>query len=95
MRDFFIRAMELIVNVLMILLFVGLLLASLAAMAGLGDFRMAGMSFPGGTVVLGLAMLVFGGLYLLLIGGFLYLGLGIYQNTRRTAEALEQLARRN
>jgi len=95
MRDFFIRAMELIVNVLMILLFVGLLLVSLAAMAGLGDFRMAGMTFPGGTVVLGLAMLVFGGLYLLLIGGFLYLGLGIYQNTRRTAEALERLASRN
>ena len=95
MRDFFIRAMEMIVNVLMILLIIGLVLFSLAAMTGMGDFRMAGTAFPGGGVVMGLAILVFGGLYLMLIGGFLYLGLGIYQNTRRTAEALEQLAKRN
>ena len=32
-------------------------------------------------------------IYLLLMGGMVYLGLGIYNNTRRTAEAVERLSR--
>ncbi|MFD2440119.1 hypothetical protein ACFSS8_08560 [Paracoccus kondratievae] len=36
-----------------------------------------------------------GTIYLILIGGMVYLGLGIYNNTKRTAEAIERLSQRS
>lgn len=93
MRDFFIRSLEVLINILMVVLILGVVLASIAAMAGMGDFRIAGMG-SGGGVLLGLGILIGGGLYIILIGGFMYLGLGIYQNTRRAADALERMAGR-
>lgn len=94
MRDFFIKSLEVLINILMVILILALVLVSIAAMTGMGDFRAAGMGMPGGGVLLGLGILIFGGLYIVLIGGFMYLGLGIYQNTRRTAEAMERMAGR-
>ncbi|WP_209424855.1 hypothetical protein [Pararhodobacter sp. SW119] len=87
MRDFFIRSFEVIVGLLVIVMSVGVLIAGLAAMAGAGQM----MGGQGGFFA-GLAILVVGALYVLFIGGAMYLGLGIYQNTRRTADALERLA---
>ncbi len=87
MRDFFIRSFELIVGLLVIIMSIVVLVAGLGAMVGAGQ----AMGGPGGFFA-GLAILVIGGLYVLFIGGAMYLGLGIYQNTRRTAEAMERLA---
>jgi hypothetical protein len=47
-----------------------------------------------GGFVPGLLVLVAGAVYVLLLGGGLYLILGIYHNTRRSAEALERMAQR-
>lgn len=44
--------------------------------------------------LVGLGILIGGALYVVLVGGFLYMGVGIYQNTKRTAEAVEKLAAR-
>ena len=41
-------------------------------------------------VLPGLLILVGGAVYTILTGGMLYLFLGIYQNTKKTAEALQQ-----
>ena len=87
MRDFFIRSFEVIVGLLVILMSLAVLIAGLGAMLGAGQ----AIGGPGGFAA-GLAILVVGGLYVLFIGGAMYLGLGIYQNTRRTAEAMERLA---
>lgn len=76
------------------LLILGVLVAAIAAMAGMGHMGPQGDVIPGGVFALGLLILVGGGLDTILLGGLLYLGLGIYQNTRRTAEALERMAGR-
>lgn len=83
MRNFFIRSMEQIINVLVVLGVIGVLLTALAT-----------LSHPAGGLIRALAVLVFGAIYLVLMAGAIYLGLGIYDNTRRTAEATEALARR-
>lgn len=83
MRDFFINALEKIIATGVIL---GAIVVVVAA------FGMA-ISSEGG-ILAGILVLIGGGIYLLLIGGFAFLGLGIYQNTLRTAEAVELLARR-
>jgi hypothetical protein len=53
-----------------------------------------GSQMGGGGPLMGLFVLIAGAVYLVLVGGFMYLGLGIYQNTKRTAEAVEKLASR-
>lgn len=53
-----------------------------------------GSMFSHGGFLRGLGILIGGAIYLMLIGGMAYLGLGIYHNTRRTADAVEALARR-
>lgn len=83
MRDFFILWLERIVNVVIILGAVGVLVAGLVVM----------FSTTGGFLQ-GLATWAFGFVYLIVMGGMIYLGLGIYNNTRRTADAVEALARR-
>ena len=47
-----------------------------------------------GGLLAGLAVWFGGGIWLMMTGGMAYLGLGIYHNTRRTAEAMEAMARR-
>lgn len=79
MRDFFIESFEALVAVIIILMAVGVLIAGLGAMFSQGFLQ-------------GIAILIGGGLYVIMMGGILYLALGIYHNTRRTAEAIERLA---
>jgi len=84
MRDFFINSLDKIVGLLIILL-------SAAVVIG-GLITMFTSPMAGGGFIPGIAVLVGGGIYVLVMGGFLYLGLGIYDNTKRTAEATERLA---
>lgn len=87
MRDFFIKSFEMIINVVVIIMSIGVVIAGLATMFG------AGMGMGGGAGFLsGLFVLVVGGVYVLFFGGLMYLGLGIYQNTRRSAEAMERMS---
>lgn len=83
MRDFFILWMERIINVVIIL--------GALVVVGTGLFIMFS---PTGGFLQGLATWAFGFVYLIVMGGMIYLGLGIYNNTRRTAEAVEVLTRR-
>ena len=93
MRDFFITSLEKVINVIVVLGAVAVLVAAGAALIGGGPtMGPGGNTMPGGGVLAALAILVAGGIYIVLVGGFMYLGLGIYQNTRRTAEAVEKLA---
>lgn len=84
MRDFFINSFEKLVGVIVILMSIGVVLGAAAALFGAGG--------PGGpNGVLGaLMILIFGGIYIIFIGGLMYLGLGIYQNTKRMADAMER-----
>lgn len=82
MRDFFITWFERLVGVIIILAALAVLIGGIATMVG-------ATGQPGGFLV-GLLILIFGAIYIVLLGGGLYLGLGIYQNTKRAAEALEK-----
>jgi hypothetical protein len=77
MRDFFILALEKLIAVIVVLLMIAVLV--LAAIA---------TGSPQGGALQGLAILVGGALYVIMMGGMLYLFLGIYHNTKRTAELL-------
>jgi hypothetical protein len=88
MRDFFINSLEMLVSVIVVILCLGVLgMAAAMAFGGGGMMGQGGVSGP----LAGIAMLIIGGLYVIIVGGFLYLGIGIYQNTKRSAEALEKL----
>jgi high-affinity nickel permease len=86
MRDFFIRALEMVINVVVVIAAIGIVVGAVVTMIG-GPMlhEQGGLS----GVLAGLLVLVVGFLNLTLMAGFVYLGLGIYQNTKRTAEALE------
>ncbi len=88
MRDFFIRGFEAVLTVVLIIAALGIV--AVAAMAAFGNAT-AVEGLPPGTSgpLAGLIILVGGFLALVVYGGLLYLGLGIYHNTRRAAEALE------
>jgi uncharacterized membrane protein len=92
MRDFFIKAFEILVGVIVVLMAIGILLAAGAVAFG-SPMGMNGMMGQTG-ILPGLVVLIAGTLYLTFVGGLLYLGLGIYHNTRRTAEATERLVDR-
>ena len=77
MRDFFIKSFEQVVNVIIILLCVGVIVSTIAAL------------FTEGFLA-ALFILIFGALYVVLMGGMMYLALGIYNNTKRTADLLAQ-----
>ena len=79
MRDFFIQSFENLVSVIVVLMMIGSVLGAFIAGAQEGFL----------TFVL---VLIMGALYTVLLGGGLYLGLGIYQNTKRSAELLERIA---
>ena len=78
MRDFFIGALDKLITVIVILMIIGVVGASLFTM----------FSSQGGFLA-GIGLLIGGGLYVILMGGMMYLFLGIYHNTKRTAEARE------
>ncbi|CTQ33698.1 hypothetical protein [Jannaschia rubra] len=79
MRDFFINALDKIVGVIVILGAIAVLIGTITTLFG-----------QGGGILPALGLLIGGTLYLLVTGGMLYLFLGIYANTKRTAEALER-----
>ena len=87
MRDFFINSLEILVSVFVVLLSLGVLVGAAAVAFGGGSMGPGGMSGP----LAGIAILVGGALYVVFIGGFMFMGIGIYQNTKRSAEALEKL----
>ncbi len=87
MRDFFIRGFEVILGAILVIAAVGVVVA--AGIAAFGNAQVDGLPTGLGGPVAGLIILVAGFVALLVYGGILYLGLGIYHNTRRTAELLE------
>ncbi len=91
MRNFFIRSFETLINFFVVVAIVILVLFATAALLGFGDMHR--MDSPP-RLLFAAAVLLGGGIYLILIAGFLYLVLGIYDNTRRAAEALEKMASR-
>lgn len=91
MRDFFINSLEKLVAGIVVLLSIGVVMGAVAALMGAGHADgQSGMPGP----VAALLILLLGGIYVVFVGGFLYMGIGIYQNTKRSAEALEKLAQR-
>lgn len=86
MRNFFISSLEMVINVVVVLMAVGVLIGGIAVMVAPGQM--------GGGFFAGLMVIVSGAVGVLITGGMMYLGLGIHANTRRTAELLEQKAGR-
>ncbi|CUH38364.1 hypothetical protein JSE7799_01401 [Jannaschia seosinensis] len=80
MRDFFIKALDNLVGIIVILGAVGIVISAGAAL----------LAPNGGGVLMALAILIGGSINLILLGGFMYLGLGIYHNTRRMADAMDR-----
>ena len=83
MADFFIRGFGMIINVLVIIMVLGVIAASGFAAFGGGQV-IQGMDGP----LAGLVILIGGLLYVVFVAGLMYLGLGIYHNTKRTADML-------
>lgn len=81
MRDFFIRSLEKLITVLVVFMCLGVVAGSIAVMLN-----------PEGGLLAAIGVLIGGGLYVILLGGMMYLFLGIYDNTKRTAAAVERLA---
>ena len=91
MRDFFINGFEILVGIIVVLMIIAVLgLAGVTAFGGSGTV-IQGMPLQGG-ILAGVAILVGGLLYVVLLAGLMYLGLGIYQNTKKSAAALERMA---
>lgn len=86
MRDLFIGLFEKLVGVFVILMCLGVLVGTVGAFLAPGP--------NGGGPLAALAILIGGSIYAILMGGMMYLFLGVYHNTKRTAEAIEELAKR-
>ncbi|MBF9032772.1 hypothetical protein HKCCE2091_00830 [Rhodobacterales bacterium HKCCE2091] len=84
MREFFIGALDKLVAVIIILMAIFVVIAGIGAM-----FAPAQPGMPP-SALLGILILIGGAFYIVVIGGSLYLALGIYYNTKRTADALVQ-----
>jgi hypothetical protein len=91
MRDLFINSFEILVGVIVVLLGIAVVVGGAATAFGAGG--MMGPDAPSGPLM-GLGILIGGAIYVIFVGGLMYLGLGIYQNTKRTAVAMEKLAAR-
>lgn len=85
MRDLFIGLFEKLVGVFVILLCLGVLVGTVGAFLA---------PAPNGGILPAIAILIGGSIYAILMGGMMYLFLGVYHNTKRTAEAIEELAKR-
>lgn len=85
MRDFFIRSLEKLIGVIIVLMGIGVVVGFIGIAFGGGPYGSGG-------ILPALLFLVVGIIYVILVGGFMYLGVGIYQNTLRTAKAVEKLS---
>jgi len=81
MRDFFISSLEKLITVVVILM-------CIAVVVGAGGMMIS----PQGGILPAIGVLIGGSLYVVLMGGMMYLFLGIHDNTKRTAEATERMA---
>jgi hypothetical protein len=79
MRDFFILWFERLITVIIVIAAAAVAVGSIVALVQQG-------------ILAFLAILIGGALYLVLFGGAMFLGLGIYQNTTTSAEMLEKIA---
>lgn len=96
MRNFFINALDLLIGLIAIILILLVLYVTyLTATADVGAaaFTWNGISLGSGPAAAGI-MFVAGTLYTIVVVGFLYIGTGIYKNTKRTADAVEEMLRR-
>lgn len=84
MRDFFINSFEKLVTVLLGVMVIAVMVAGIGAMMA--------PAYMGGGFWRGLFILVAGALYVVIVGGMLYLFLGIYQNTVETNRLLKKIA---
>lgn len=75
MRDFFIKSLNITIPVIIVIYFIGIILTAIQ-FAQMGGALMALLVFVGGVFAV------------FVLGGFLYLGLGIYENTRRMADGM-------
>lgn len=91
MRHFFIRSFEILIGLFVVLGVLAVLGGAYAAWTG-GMTASNGASISG--MLAALLVLIGGLLYVVFVAGFLYLGAGIYSNTKRTAEAVERMAGR-
>ncbi|PVA09898.1 hypothetical protein DC366_12375 [Pelagivirga sediminicola] len=87
MRDFFIQSLEKLIGIIIVLMGIGVIIGFLGITFG-GGYGPYGQS---GGLISGLLFLIGGAIYVILMGGFMYLGVGIYQNTLRTAKAMEKM----
>lgn len=83
MRDLFIGLFEKFIGGFVLLLCVGVLVGAVATFLS-----------PNGGLLPAVLTLMAGITYAVLMGGMMYLFLGVYHNTKRTAEAIEALAKR-
>jgi hypothetical protein len=80
MRDMIIKSLDVIVWIIAIIIAAGGVIAGLVALAN-GQPE-------------GIAFIIGGPLYAIIFAGFIFVAIGIYHNTKRTAEAIEKLAAR-
>jgi hypothetical protein len=78
MRDFFIEALDKLIAVIIVILALAVVFGSIGIMAQGGE-----------QILVGFLALAAGAVYVMLMGGMLYLFLGIYYNTKRTADILD------
>lgn len=85
MRKFFINWSGKLISI-----FIAMMIAAIA-IAGIST-----IIYPelGGSPIQGLFILLFGGVYAVIVGGMLYLFFGIYRDTQRTNALLEELLRK-
>lgn len=81
MRDFFINSLGMLINILVVIMIIGVVIAAGSTL----------FSAYGGGLLPALGILIGGAAYVVLTAGMLYLFLGIYENTKRTAEAMEAM----
>ncbi|UPH72343.1 hypothetical protein LGT41_0005880 [Abyssibius alkaniclasticus] len=79
MKDMIIKSLELLVWLMVILIVLGALGGGAAMMGN-----------PMGGFLMGLGIMIGGVLYAIIFGGIMFLVIGIHDNTKRTAEALER-----
>ncbi|MGI9393567.1 MAG: hypothetical protein ACR2OY_02875 [Boseongicola sp.] len=77
MRDFFISTFEKIVGVIVVVMGIAVIVGAFGAGSQSGILAFLGI-------------LVIGAVYVVLMGGLMYLGLGIYHNTKRMADAMDR-----
>lgn len=66
----------------------------MAALLALGGLVVGGMAMGQGEGLAGLLIIVGGILYAIIFAGMLFLVVGIYENTKRTADAVERMGGR-